>query len=572
MSTEAPNVNYLWCSVIAKTLESNGLEQVVICPGSRSTPLVYAFARETSVEALSVLDERSAAFFALGIARSSGKPVALVCTSGSAAANFFPAVIEASESGAPLIVLTADRPSELRNCVAGQTIDQVKLYGSYVRHYLEFSVPENDLGLLRSVRQQSSYAFECSAGPNPGPVHLNIPFRDPLPPILQGGFVPVLSASELDSFVQLPTVNVGSVASEFSVDPAFASANGMVLVGPCNLSGEEREEWIENVSAFCSHLNWPVLADALSPIRLSHISFPGMVSAYDFICRSSQCPEPPKSVLVIGDMPTSKVLRQWLADAEPEIVVVSNRLRHGDPTASRSKDVYHDFSKQGLIPLVEGNDGAYKDLWGGLDTAMRERIDTAQRTIVKLDEAKVAWSMSAHLPVDATLCVSNSMAPRDLEFFAAPRKSKIEVFSSRGANGIDGILSTALGVAKGRKNTYLLTGDLALLHDSNGGLIAKNAKIDLTIVVVNNDGGGIFGMLPVSSCGSEFETYFGTPQGIDFRQWAALYGFSYCKPSTWQDFEKAVAEEAKGLRLIEVRTQRPESATDRKGLIRAIIA
>ncbi|MCH6255274.1 2-succinyl-5-enolpyruvyl-6-hydroxy-3-cyclohexene-1-carboxylic-acid synthase [Puniceicoccaceae bacterium K14] len=571
MSSEVPNTNYLWCSVIAKTLEKCGLEEAVICPGSRSTPLVYGFARESSVEATSVLDERSAAFFALGMARTSGKPVALVCTSGTAVANFLPAVIEASESGTPLLLLTADRPSELRNCSAGQTIDQVKIYGSYVRHFHELPVPENDLSLLRSVRQQIAFAYDQTLGSNPGPVHLNLPFRDPLPPIAEKDFIPVLARSDLASFTKLPAAKLEAASTTLDLEGAFAAKKGIVLIGPCNLASNERATWIENVSAFCTQLNWPVMADALSPVRLSRVSFPGLVGTYDLVCRSSSRPEVPEAVIVIGDMPTSKVLRQWLSEVEPELLIVSKMNRHGDPVAARSKNLYHDFGTGALTLLSERGDGEYKKAWLNIDAAMRDCIDSEQQSISDLEEHRVAWSMCRSLPTNATLCVSNSMVPRDLEFFATPRQSEIEVFSSRGANGIDGILSTALGVAKDRKNTYLLTGDLALLHDSNGGLIGKGAAIDLTVVVVNNDGGGIFEMLPVSNCGPEFETYFGTPQSVDFEKWAELYGFDYCPISDWEQFESEIAKSVAGLRLIEIKTSRKNSASARKKFIEELV-
>lgn len=571
MSEEAPNINYLWCSVIAKTLENCGLENVVICPGSRSTPLVYAFARETSVKAFSILDERSAGFFALGLARQSGRPVALVCTSGSAVANFFPAVIEASESGTPLLLLTADRPPELRNCAAGQTIDQVKIFGDHVRHYFEFPAPANDRMLLRSTRQQSAFAYRRSMEFDGGPVHLNLPFRDPLPPVQEGGFVPCVGAADLSAFTHVLDVNVSSKERLLNIPMDTQNTTGIVVVGPNNVPAEQRETWLENVADFCNALNWPVFADALSPVRFQSGAFRSVVTSYDLICRSSVCPPAPEYVIVIGDFPTSKVMRQWVSDAEPNIVTISNRLRHADATASFSNDLVHDFLSGPLMVRACEHTLEYTNKWLEADAAFRGKIDAAESAISHMSEAKVACVVASALPCNSTLCVSNSMAPRDFEFFAQARENDVHVYSSRGANGIDGILSTALGVAQKSERTFLYTGDLALLHDSNGGLIAKSLRPNLTVIVVNNDGGGIFEMLPVSACGEEFETFFGTPQSIDLEKWADLYGFDYAAPSEWGDLQELLSSESKGLRLIEVKTNRRNAAAERADLIRKIL-
>lgn len=564
MSAEFANLNNLWSRVLVETLRRKGVMTAVICPGSRSSPLTFAFAREPRIEAIPALDERSAAFFALGLAKRAGKPVALLCTSGSAVANFFPAVVEASESGVPLIVLTADRPPELRDCSAGQTIDQVKIFGGYVRYEAELSSPEAALTQLRYLRQTVAQACDRSLFPHRGAVQINVPFRDPLTPEAEPGFESPLDSDSFDSFFSSIEQSPNPVWRNPALSSDWLNAGkGLILVGPQSPARER--EWLKNLSGFANSLGWPVLADALNPARSREDLFGNLICGYEYILRNRGLREElqPERVIVVGSLPTSKTLRQWLEGLDAPMLVFSPRSINSDPTHSRASAVYFDF-EQGAMD-VSGNGGdSYAERWRTLDSTAQRNLAARMDAQACLFEGKLAWQLSRCLPEGTALCVSNSMPPRDLEFYFSANRKGISVYSSRGANGIDGILSTAIGVAHRGKPTYLLIGDLALLHDTNGALLAQQFVGSLIILLVNNSGGGIFEMLPVSEFEDVFEKHFATDQKIDFSNWARTYGFEYRLLQHWEELPRLLASHAEGIRILELRTDRKADAATRK--------
>lgn len=573
MKTTWANGNELWADVIAETLHRKGVEYAITCPGSRSSPLTFAFAGNESIEAIPILDERSAGFFALGLAKSSGRPVALVCTSGSAVANFFPAVVEASESGVPLILLTADRPPELRDCQAGQTIDQVKLFGGYVRKQTELAVPEASIEMLRYLRQTVAHVVECSTAPNRGPAHLNVPFRDPLIPVVEQGFHSPMSGEAFEAFFDHLEFSDALPFIQAQLPESLASIEkGVIVVGPVSPLNEEA--WCENVASLSNALGWPVLADALNPVRSNASDFKSLICGYDFVLRNRALSDElsPEHVLVVGSLPTSKVLRAWLGAGDVPTTVLSDRLVNADATHSRSNHVFVDFEFGGALPPVSKASGDYCDRWLDLENRVHDELRERFSKEEEIFEAKLAWTLSQRLPDGSALCVSNSMPPRDMEFYFAPRVGPISVYSSRGANGIDGILSTAMGVAHDSVPTFLLTGDLALLHDTNGALIAKQLRGSLTILLVNNSGGGIFELLPVSQFESVFEKHYGTDQQVDFSNWARTYGIDYQLVESWDDLSAFLEAESQGVRVLEIRTDRKKDAAARKQWFREIAA
>ncbi|MBC2604666.1 2-succinyl-5-enolpyruvyl-6-hydroxy-3-cyclohexene-1-carboxylic-acid synthase [Pelagicoccus albus] len=558
------NANELWADVIAETLYRKGVSTVVTCPGSRSSPLTFAFARHPEIEAIPILDERSGAFFALGLAKKTGNPVAIVCTSGSAVANFFPAVVEASELGVPLVVLTADRPAEMRDCSAGQTIDQVKFFGGYVRKQVELAVPEAKLEMLRYLRQTVCYLLDVAVAPNRGPVQLNIPFRDPLIPVEETGFVSPLEPGDFASFFShLEPSDPLPIAQAELPQKIALSSSGLILVGPVSPANEET--WLDNLATFANRLGWPLLADAISPVRSHASAFESLICGYDTIIRNRElCHElVPERIIVVGSLPTSKALRSWIGEHDLEMTVLSDRPVNWDATHSRSNHVYADFEFGGVL-VDSGNESSYTRRWLDLERIVAAEYDQRFGKTESLFEAKLAWTLSKQLPEEASLCVSNSMPPRDMEFYFGRNDLGVSVFSSRGANGIDGILSTAMGVAHGGENTFLLTGDLALLHDTNGALISKLLKGSLTILLVNNSGGGIFEMLPVSQFEDVFEKHYGTDQKVDFSDWAKTYGIRYELIEDWQTMQEKLREEPEGVRLLEIRTDRKADTLTRK--------
>jgi 2-succinyl-5-enolpyruvyl-6-hydroxy-3-cyclohexene-1-carboxylate synthase len=573
-----PNVNCLWGEVVAGTLVRLGLKQVVIAPGSRSAPLVWGLTRQKLIEAIPVLDERSAGFYALGLAKASGLPVAIVCTSGTAAANFFPAVIEASQSAVPLLVLTADRPPELRDCQAGQAIDQVKMYGSFVRWQHEVALPESRLEMLRYLRQTLVHAWERAMHPWAGPVHLNFPFREPLAPVKQEGFV----APGSDALqTMLGTAKTGSRADHSmrlsQIEEGrdlLAAKRGVIIAGPARAGENQRQR--ELIVKWLKERGWPVLADVLNPLRQAAEAGGPLMSHYDLILRSKKnWPRlKPEALVQIGPLPTSKVLREWLKSLEVPVLVLHEGPENVDALHQRA---VRWRGNAGLL-FFSGGEAvkgapAYLREWQGLENKCKAAVTKRFAATDWLFEGKAAWMLSRALPKGTPVFVASGMPVRDCEYFWEAGGGQ-DFYFNRGANGIDGTLSTALGVAHATgRPAVLYTGDLALLHDQNGFLAAKELSehASLTIVLINNDGSGIFEHLPMAKFDPPFERYFATPQGVDFAKLADLHGVEYHCPGSWKAFEKAVRELPKrGLRLVEVRTDRKRDAAFRKKLFEEI--
>ena len=562
MPIDFRNTNSVWASILAETLHRLGLETAVICPGSRSTPLTIAFAQHPQIEAIPVLDERSAAFFALGIARRSQRPVVLICTSGTAGANFYPAVIEARESRVPLLLLTGDRPPELRDCNAGQTIDQQKLFGTYPNWYSELAVPSLDLPMLAYLRQTVIQAWENAIYPVAGAVHLNLPFRDPLAPI------PQAEAQQLgDRFpahffdhIDRSQLKAGSAAAVSMGASLPKSDRGILIAGVAQ--PDSPKLYCEAIAYLAKLFSIPVLAEGLSPLRNYADSNPNLISTYPWILRDRQLAETlaPDWVIRVGEMPTSKTLRQWLTQTQPQQWVIDESDRNLDPLHLQTTHLR--VSVEQLITLLP-NDLAlpsrYLKQWQETEQRTRKAIDRSLSETRELFEGKAAWLLSQYLPVGTPVFIANSMSVRDVEAFWQPNNLGIQPFFNRGANGIDGTLSTALGVAHRQQSSVLLTGDLALLHDTNGFLISATQKFvgQLTIVLINNNGGGIFESLPIAQFDPPFEDFFATPQSIDFARLCATYGVEHELIQSWDQFAQRLNPlPSQGIRVLEIRTDR----------------
>lgn len=574
-SLDFRNVNALWSSVLVETLVRSGVTHAVISPGSRSTPLTIALARHPGIAATPVLDERSAAFFALGLAKASGNPVVLVCTSGTATANYFPAVIEAHESGVPLLVLTADRPPELRASASGQTIDQQKIYGDYVRHYHELAVPAADPALLRYLRQTVTHAVARTLGAGGGPVHLNASFRDPLPPISDGGVaeraVAGIDWPEFFSQVAPPRFTATVLAG----GALPTGARGLIVVGPAQ--PKNIEEFVDAVGAIARRLGWPVLAEGLSPLRHHAARVPQLVTTYDTILRNAAVAGQlkPDAVLCLGGWPTSKVLRAWLEECDAPTWLATERLDNRDALHLRTQTLPVSLPVLAAVLPASTAPGDYAARWARGEQLARTGLDQRLRAETGLFEAKAAWLLAQYLPARTPFFISNSMPIRDVEYVTPATDRALRPLCNRGANGIDGTLSTALGVAQAAdRPAVLLTGDLALLHDTNGFLIAPKFRGALTIVLIDNHGGGIFGHLPVAQFDPPFEEFFATPQAVDFGRLCAAYpDIDYTLISDWEAFTRAIATlPARGIRVLHLRTDRAADAGRRKQLFAEVAA
>ncbi|OUL27090.1 2-succinyl-5-enolpyruvyl-6-hydroxy-3-cyclohexene-1-carboxylic-acid synthase [Nostoc sp. RF31YmG] len=568
MLNACKNVNQLWAYILTETLKRLGLTCAVICPGSRSTPLTVAFAQQMpDIEAISILDERSAAFFALGQAKASGRPVVLVCTSGTAGANFYPAVIEARESRVPLLVLTADRPPELRDCHSGQTIDQLKLYGIYPTWQTELALPSPDMEMLAYLRQTIIHAWDKSQTPTAGPVHLNIPLRDPLAPIpdgidfsyLESQFHPKEFFAAVTNTIPLPITHCPlPIPSEWQ-----QCDRGIIIAGVAQ--PQQPQDYCRAIAQLSQTLKWPVLAEGLSPVRNYADVNPYLISTYDQILRNPQLAKQlaPKMVIQVGEMPTSKELRTWVSTTQPRRWVIDPSDQNLDPLHGRTTHLRISIEELGTWGQEDRGEKSssslpdYLQLWCTAEMQVREAVDQTLATMEELFESKAAWLLSQSLPPGTPLFIANSMPVRDVEFFWKPNNLGVRSHFNRGANGIDGTLSTALGIAHRHQSSVMLTGDLALLHDTNGFLIRNKFVGHLTILLINNNGGGIFEMLPIAKFDPPFEEFFGTPQNIDFSQLCATYGVEHELITSWQQLQQKLNPlPDKGIRVLELRTNR----------------
>lgn len=571
MPVDFRNTNTLWASVAVETLFYWGLRVAVVCPGSRSAPLAIAFAQHPGIEAIPILDERSASFFALGVARRQHQPVALVCTSGTAGANFYPAVIEAHESQVPLLILTADRPPELRDCNAGQAIDQQKLYGSFANWYHEVALPSPELPHLAYLRQTMVQACDRAQFPHPGPVHLNFPFRDPLVPLPQAEaaaiaqrFPPAFFSAVRPTAFQSTGVPPSSIGLPLSIPP---DRRGILVAGPAQPADPHR--YCEAIAHLSQTLGFPVLAEALSPLRNYAALNPYLISTYDLLLRDRALATElaPDFVIRIGEMPTSKELRLWLQHTQPEVWAIDEGDRNLDPLHLRT--IHLPLCLEQLVatlpcsPPLACPPSPYLKSWCHAEEAARRSLQTHFAAMEELLEGKVAWLLSQTLPENTPLFIANSTPIRDMEWFWQPGDRHIQPYFNRGANGIDGTLSTALGIthAANSQPTVLLTGDLALLHDTNGFLIQSHCRGHLTIVLINNNGGGIFEILPVSQFDPPFEEFFATPQNVDFAKLCATYGVDYEHIQSWQHLAQRVSQlPQEGIRVLEVKCDRKQNA------------
>ncbi|MBW4593450.1 MAG: 2-succinyl-5-enolpyruvyl-6-hydroxy-3-cyclohexene-1-carboxylic-acid synthase [Brasilonema angustatum HA4187-MV1] len=611
------NINTVWSSIAAQTLKRLGLTCVVICPGSRSTPLAVAFAQQSpDIEAISILDERSAAFFALGQAKATGRPTVVICTSGTAGANFYPAVIEAKESHVPLLLFTTDRPPELRDCHSGQTINQLKLYGNYPNWQTELAIPSVDMGMLAYLRQTMIHAWERSQTPVPGPVHLNFPFRDPLAPMPD---VEILHATSLqllqsefdteDFFSQVTAISP-SFYLPTSVNLPFQqwlkTQRGIIIAGVAQ--PQKPQEYCRAIAQLSKTLKFPVLAEGLSPVRNYVDENPYIISTYDLILRNQEFAKQlaPEVVIQIGEIPTSKDLRNWLTSTQAQRWIIDKSDQNLDPLHGKTTHLRISIEELNRWETLEqGNRGAeekavrerrkeggreelmlnnsfpslphshtpsspsssseYLQLWCIAEAKVRESVDQTLTTIDELFEGKAAWLLSQTLPPKTPIFIANSMPVRDVEFFWKPTYSQVQPFFNRGANGIDGTLSTALGIAHRQQSSVMLTGDLALLHDTNGFLIRNKFVGHLTIVLINNNGGGIFEMLSISKFEPPFEEFFATPQDIDFAQLCTTYGVEHELITSWKQLLSRLNPLAnKGIRVLELQTNRKADAQWRR--------
>ena len=557
----APNRNTLWGEAIAAELARSGVRTAVVSPGSRSTPLTVALDAHEEIHTVSALEERSAAYFALGRARRTGAVTPLVCTSGTAAANYLPAVVEAANARVPLLLLTADRPAELRGSGANQTVDQQKLYGDRVRWYKELPEPRAADRTLRSLRTNVCRAVAHAEGTPAGPVHLNVPFKKPLEPTPVAGDVPddlpALAARGRDDgpfvsvtagSVELDDRDLRRLAESLSVE------RGLIVAGPADPPGLDPEA----VTALAHATGFPILADPLSGLRFGgHTRVAPVIGGYDAVVDTAVTDEwpDPRVVLRLGASPTSKPLRTYLAGTDARQFVVDPAGAWREAAFTASDLVVAEPSRLcGRLSGLLGGGGAtdWRNRWVRAAAAGSEVAGERSETLF---EGGILADVLAGLGDPATLVVSNSMPVRDLDRFGAPTTKSVTALGNRGASGIDGVISTALGAAHGTTDDVtLVIGDLAYFHDTTGLALLERADVEATVVLLNNDGGGIFHLLPIADFEPPFTRQFKTPHGIDFAPTGELFGFAFTRVDSREDFRTAyeMAGERAGSHVIEV--------------------
>jgi 2-succinyl-5-enolpyruvyl-6-hydroxy-3-cyclohexene-1-carboxylate synthase len=578
----APRANLLWATLIVEELVRNGVGFFCVAPGSRSTPLVAALASNEKAESLVHFDERGTAFAAVGYARATGLPAAWITTSGTAVANGLPAVVEAATDGVPMILLTADRPPELRQTGANQTIDQPDIFGDYVRWRFDLPAPEEPVDPAMVLTTIDQAVYRARRAPS-GPVHLNLMFREPFLPdpdeYLDELPAPARWQKSGEPYTRYAATkpSVDSDEVERIWERLRPVERGLVVAGrlPSRKQGEA-------VMRLADSLGWPLLPDVGSQIRLGSKASRNLVPLYDVLLASDRFKEEhdPEAVLHVGGRAVSKRLEQFLARSRPDpyVVVRENPFRL-DPGHRVTHSVEADVPtfcaalREAAERHPPAGDASWTAGWYGASKRVDSYLDRLFEETKELNEPLVARLVSRHVPEGHALCVASSMPIRDVDTFAAPDGAPIPVAANRGASGIDGTVATAAGFARGSEHPVtLLIGDLALLHDLNS--LAMLRDLPVVVVVLNNDGGAIFSFLPVAQHKEFFEPYFGTPQGLSFEHAAQMFDLGYEHPRSVTEFVEAyrVACARNEPTLIEVRTDREENVTLHRDLLAQISA
>jgi 2-succinyl-5-enolpyruvyl-6-hydroxy-3-cyclohexene-1-carboxylate synthase len=579
-------------------LARSGVHHVCACPGSRSTPLALLLASHPDIRLWMHLDERSAAYFALGLARPGPRrnaagvvPVAVLSTSGTAAANFFPAILEAQHSRIPLLVLTADRPPELSDVGAPQAMDQIHLYGNHVKWFVAASLPESTPQSLRYIRTLAGRAVGTALASPAGPVHLNFPFREPLIPapaqettaVPDGGVHEARRDGRPYVAVTAAPRAADGVVFRHLAERLTAMPRGLIVCGP-----QHDPALPAAVAHLAARLHYPILADPLSGVRCGPHDHGQVLDAYDAFLRDEHCASDliPEVIVRLGAMPTSKPVLQYLQRHSNAYLVVVDGGGGWQEPALLAADMIFAEPAQWCLQLAALLDARateattvdhschWLEQWLRVDRVARATLDERLAALEEPFEGKVFAELAAHIPDGATIFAGNSMPVRDLDAFFAGSRRAIHFLANRGLNGIDGVVSSALGASAVRDGPLILViGDLSFYHDLNGLLAGRLHDLDAMIILLNNDGGGIFSFLPQAAHREHFELLFGTPHGLSFRGVVEMYGGRYQRVASWPELREALAERGdRGLRVVEIATERQRNVALHRELWAAVSA
>ena len=563
------NRNIVWSDIFVNRLAQLGVRYACISPGSRSTPLTLAFASNKMIEVFPIVDERSSAFFALGLAKKTNTPVAIVTTSGTAVAELYPAIIEAYYQRVPLIICTADRPPFLRNRGANQTINQENIYKNHIRLFIDAGLP--DIKKLSAIKQTAEKAIHYSSIDDLGPVHINFPFEKPFEPLsftdkIKVGAIDKVffnSSLEITPWVK-NKINFDALTKKF-----YSKERGIILIG----FGHYRNDFAKQVVRLSEKFGYPIYVDGSSSLRFGNHSKENLVDNLTAIIRTKDFQKyfDPEIIIQFGGTPTSNIVQQFFKTSKAEKILVNEFGDKNDPSLTAKTVLLANPSEFCDSSLQAAGNKSNRDSCWLIDfQAMNNFSEEIKNEYFKKSkfpfEAKIAVELLDSIPNKSNLMISNSMPIRDTDFFASSSGKQINIFTNRGASGIDGINSTALGIAKtSKEKTFLLVGDLAFYHDLNGLHNAAKHNIALTVVLINNSGGGIFESLPISEYKEFFKENFSTPLKIDFKKIVEGYGAVHHRIKNWKDLKEKVilSSRNKKLTVLEIQTDAKDSKDQR---------
>lgn len=570
------NRNIVWCDLFVNRLSQLGVRYACISPGSRSTSLTIAFAANKLIDVFPIVDERSSAFFALGLAKKSNTPVAIVTTSGTAVAELYPAIIEAYYQRVPLIICTADRPHLLRNRGANQTINQQNIYRNHIRYFVDAGLP--DIKKLPSIKKVAEDAIRYSCLTEKGPVHINFPFEKPFEPKSYTDKIEIGTIDKIfsNSSFQLAPGTQTKINYEALTKKFWSTERGLIIVGFNNY----KKDFSKQVIRLSEKFGYPVYVDGSSSDRFGRHSKENVIENLTAFIRAKDFQKhfDPKIIIQFGGTPTSNVLLEFFKRSNAEKILVNEFGDKNDPSLTAKTILQVNPSEFiGIILQNEQNKSDRDSCWLIDYHVMNNFAEQLKNQFIKKAkfpfEGRIATELLSVIPNNSNLMISNSLPIRDTDFFATTLDKQLRIFTNRGASGIDGINSTALGIAKASKEkSYLLIGDLAFYHDLNGLHNAIKFNIPLTVVLINNNGGGIFESLPISGYKDVFKENFSTPLNVDFKKLVEAYGGNHYKIKSWKDFKERVilSSKNKKLTVLEIQTDAKESKLRRQNYWNAV--
>lgn len=551
-----------------------GVKNACISPGSRNTPITYALAVNKKIKSSVFVDERSSAFFALGIAKQTGSPVLVVTTSGTAVAELYPAIVEAYKSRMPLIICTADRPPFLRNKGANQTINQKDIFKNHIRFSAELPLPEINEKSFSQLKKTAVKAFNISLYSNKGPVHLNFPFEKPFEPDSYTNTVAGKLLNSIWSFEKpekmnaLPLNKNENGAINILAKGIIHRRKGLILCG----SGNYGKSFAKELSILSERTGYPVVADGSTNLRFGKDLKHYIIENFSSLCRSDkflkECD--PEIIIQFGGAPTSISLLNFYSNSGAVKYLIDESGDWNDPSLTAKNIIKcppEIFCKTVLSVIKRGK---HSNEWLSTIRKLNSSVGRLKSSLIGNQpfpfEGRIVKEVISSLPGRCNLVISNSLPVRDFDSFADTASKEINVYTNRGASGIDGVISTSLGIAsQSELPTYLIIGDLAFYHDINALPLSKKFSLPLTIILVNNNGGGIFEHLPISKQKNIFKEFFFTPMNLNFKSIVKGYGCGYDLIKDWNSFRKKIKRfNKKGITVLEIKTNAAKSLQIRK--------